>query len=202
MFALASLAASAFASGPAVSNPLSEADNCNYSEDRFNPYEATPEKLKAHGIAMHPRVSEKALANGGHEYVYHVAGADLTYHVPPDGFNALTASRNADGTWAFYMYDSASAWAISLTDQHTDYNGGTAEVVAERPMNSVTHALYPLVNFGQISFSSIHIGNGGTSFASYKPTSITMANGSTNLAMPDSLNSTGNGFNDYWLRCN
>lgn len=80
---LASPPRASAASKPATGSP------CSFTAGVYSAGESV---IKACGGSVFPLRSVKPLADGGRSYVYNVGGDEVTFNVPPPGFNALKAS--------------------------------------------------------------------------------------------------------------
>jgi len=115
----------------------------------------------------------------------------------------ITASVVRSGTsYTLAVTDSThTANSFTTTQTCSDCANSSAEWIAEAPSGS--SGVYPLTDFGSVSFSGSTVTEGSTSgvISSFTDDEITMitSSGATE-AQPGALNSSGNGFSVTWVR--
>ncbi|MGD0462079.1 MAG: G1 family glutamic endopeptidase [Tepidisphaeraceae bacterium] len=126
----------------------------------------------------------------------------ITVH-PGDTMHAevtYEASESSTGNYAYYMDVSDQTTGISYSNTfYTSSNDArsSAEWIAEAPSNG-SGKIYPLANFGSVTFSNdVAAMNGGSDEAlgALSPNEIEMIQSNSVVALPTSLNSTGEAFN-------
>jgi hypothetical protein len=113
----------------------------------------------------------------------------------------------------FYFYNSytGAAYTAMKSGLSSDYNGASAEVIAERPKDTASNKFYRLEQYSPMTTSFVNVsasnGSYGT-FSNFSNYQIWMQNPSTQnpangdlLATPSSLSGGGNDFTDTWDSC-
>jgi hypothetical protein len=130
------------------------------------------------------------------------------------GANVSLETNYTDGNdvdFYFYNYSTNIAYDVMKTGLSSDYNGATAEVIAERPYDDASKQYYKLEQYSPMTTSFVNVsasnGSYGT-FSSFSNDRIWMQNPSTGnpangdlLATPSSLSAGGNDFTDTWNSC-
>lgn len=70
-------------------------------DSSFDPYSYTQAAVEACGYKTFPLEASSDLPGGGNSYQYTVEGMQVRYYVPPEGFNALTASNSQLDEYGF-----------------------------------------------------------------------------------------------------
>jgi hypothetical protein len=140
--------------GPALAAHRSSASPSHSAQCTFpgGVYSAKESVLKACGYSVYPLQAVQRLPGGGRAYNYDVAGHEVTFNVPPAGFQALKASasqmleynlptrRELGSRWTAVMrklhvvtpgpflvaakgrYNASGNWAGYVADNHSNYN--------------------------------------------------------------------------------
>lgn len=124
-----------------------------------------------------------------------------------NSIHSYVAYETSNGLIDYYVADNSTGTyqALEVAGVGTTYyDGSSADFIAERP--DVNGSFTPLERFTTFSFSGAE---GETTSGSWIPISsavypyrINMENGSTPLALPSSLNASGEGFGITWKNCN
>jgi len=88
----------------------------------FDVYQSPASLLEACGIKTFPRIATLTLADGATSYVYDVAGSTYAYTVPPQGFDAATASDQQLKEFGLPLRPSIAsqvpAWSQMVGNEH------------------------------------------------------------------------------------
>jgi hypothetical protein len=147
--------------------------------------------------AWYEMYGDSAVNNGSE-----VELSTTTYPVSPG--DAMSASVSvADGTWTLEIADSTQGWNFStaIASPSPAPAQSSAEWIVERPeICLVRCSLTSLADFGTVTFTDAMTTEGGTSgpLAAFSAAAIEMESGSTVLALPGSLDPTGENFTDTW----
>ena len=125
-----------------------------------------------------------------------------------DSMHLYVAYSTTNGTIDFYVANNSNgtSQSVEVTGVGTAYyDGSTADYIAERP-SCGSNCLYPLQHFSTFSTSTAEAETTGGTWipisSSPDPYKLLMYAGSTELAAPSSLNSSGDGFSTTWYNCN
>ena len=132
--------------------------------------------------------------SGGNE----VPLSSVTYPVLPG--DVMTASVTVSGSsWTLGLHDASQGWTSSTNIVWSGPAKASAEWIVERP--TVNGSISSLANFGSVTFTgSTADGNGQTGgISTFSTSAYDMVSGSTVLAHPGPLNSSGDGFTDNWV---
>ncbi len=141
--------------------------------------------------------------NGGDEVVLSPASTYPVY--PGDAMSASVkvAKSVAGSTWTLEITDSTEGWTYStaIASPSPAPAQSSAEWIVERPeICLVKCSPTSLADFGTVTFTNAMTTENGTSgpLAAFSAAAIEMESGSTVLALPGSLDPTGENFTDTW----
>ncbi len=127
-----------------------------------------------------------------------------TYPVSPG--DSVTGSISISGsTWTLMLRDSTAKWtfSINIPSPTPPLNQEVAQWLVEGPIGCA-HECFSLANFGAVRFTGATADlNGQTGpISAFSPAASQMTSGSTVLAAPGPLDSSGEDFTDTWYATN
>jgi len=124
-----------------------------------------------------------------------------------DSMEAYVEPGSTSGSWIFGLVDftTNTSNAVTVTNIGSYYNGTTAEFIDERP--EVNNQYSALLNYSSDTWTSANVHDiygywNPVGNSALNPENMIMMDPSNNaMSAPSSLNSSGNGFTEYWHSC-
>jgi len=133
--------------------------------------------------------------------IYPENDVQVVADVSPGDQITATVTRSGDSYTLAVTDATHPADSFTTTQTYSGAADSSAEWIAEAPSGS--SGIYPLTDFGTVSFSGASVTEGSTSgvISSFTDDEITMVTSSGAVeAQPGALNSSGNGFSVAWER--
>ncbi len=133
--------------------------------------------------------------------IYPENDVQVVANVDPGDQITASVTRSGDSYTLAVTDSTHPADSFSTTQTYSGAADSSAEWIAEAPSGS--SGVYPLTDFGTVSFSGATVTEGSTSgvISSFTDDEITMVTSSGAVeAQPGALNSSGNGFSVTWER--
>lgn len=125
-----------------------------------------------------------------------------------DSMHLYVSYSTANGSIDFYVANNTNGTSQSVVVSNVGtsyYDGSSADYITERPACG-SNCLYPLHKFTTFSSNTAEAETTGGQWipisSSPYPYKLLMYAGSTKLAAPSGLNSSGDGFSTTWYNCN